>query len=159
MTELLFYHLERQPLERVLPALLEKSLERGWRVVVQAASEERIEALDAQLWTYRDDGFLPHGTWREHEAREQPVLLTVDGDNPNGASVRFLIDGAPVPADAESYQRIVLIFDGNDPDAVAAARLRWSEGKARGFAVTYWQADAQGRWIRRTEDGRQTTDG
>jgi DNA polymerase-3 subunit chi len=158
MTEILFYHLERQPLERVLPSLLEKSLERGWRVVVQAASEERVEALDAQLWTYRDDGFLPHGTWRETESHEQPVLLTVNGDNPNGASVRFLIDGAPVPADADAYQRIVLIFDGNDPDAVAAARARWSEGKARGFDMTYWQADAQGRWFRRTEDRRQTTD-
>ena len=77
MTEILFYHLQRHPLERVLPALVEKSLERGWRVVVQAASEERIEALDAHLWIFRDDSFLPHGTWREAEAAEQPVLLTV----------------------------------------------------------------------------------
>jgi DNA polymerase-3 subunit chi len=148
MTEMLFYHLQRRPLDRVLPALLEKSLERGWRVVVQAASEERIEALDAQLWTFRDDGFLPHGTWRETDAREQPILLTFNTDNPNGATVRFLIDGAPVPADAEVYQRIVLIFDGDDPDAVAAARERWREGKAKGFDVTYWQTDAEGRWQR-----------
>src|SRR6266404_6464604 len=75
-TEILFYHLQRQPIERILPALLEKSLERGWRVVVQAASEERVEALDAHLWTYRDDSFLPHGTWREPQAQEQPILLT-----------------------------------------------------------------------------------
>ena len=149
MTEIVFYHLERQPLERVLPALLEKSLERGWRVVVQAASEERIEALDAHLWTFRDDSFLPHGTARQGEAREQLVLLTIDDDNPNGAVVRFLIDGAPVPADADAYERIVLIFDGEDPDAVAAARQRWSEGKARGFELTYWQTDAQGRWTRK----------
>jgi len=72
MTEILFYHLQRHPLERVLPALVEKSLERGWRVVVQAASEERVEALDAHLWIFRDDSFLPHGTWRDwqqHSAR------------------------------------------------------------------------------------------
>jgi DNA polymerase III subunit chi len=148
MTEMLFYHLQRQPLERVLPTLLEKSLERGWRVVVQAASEERVEALDAQLWTFRDDSFLPHGTTREAEAREQPILLTVGSDNPNGAVVRFLVDGAPVPADAEAYQRIVLIFDGEDPDAVTAARERWGEAKRKGFEVTYWQADAEGRWQR-----------
>jgi DNA polymerase-3 subunit chi len=147
MTEILFYHLQRQPLERVLPALIEKSLERGWRVVVQAA-EERIEALDAYLWTFRDDSFLPHGTWREATVSEQPVVLTVRDDNPNGAAVRFLIDGAPVPADATAYQRIVLLFDGEDPDAVAAARARWSEGKAQGFEVTYWQTDEQGRWQR-----------
>src|SRR5665811_1526715 len=103
MTEILFYHLHGQKLESVLPTLLEKSLERGWRVIVQGASEERIDALDAHLWTYRDDGFLPHGTWREPEAASQPVLLTVNDGNPNGSSVRFLIDGAPVPADAEAY--------------------------------------------------------
>jgi len=148
MTEMLFYHLEHQPLERVLPTLLEKSLERGWRVVVQASSEERIEALDAHLWTFRDDSFLPHGTWREAEARSQPILLTVNPDNPNGATVRFLIEGAMIPEDAEAYQRIVLIFDGEDPDAVAAARERWRESKAKGFDVTYWQTDGEGRWQR-----------
>jgi DNA polymerase III subunit chi len=149
MTEILFYHLQRHPLERVLPALVEKSLERGWRVVVQAASEERIEALDAHLWVFRDDSFLPHGTWREAEAAEQPVLLTVHDGNPNRAAVRFLLDGAPVPADAGDYERIVLLIDGNDPDAVAAARERWSEGRAKGYEVTYWQADENGRWQRK----------
>src|SRR5919201_3670255 len=109
MTEVLFYHLQHQPLERVLPSLLEKSLERGWRVVVQAASEERIEALDAHLWTYRDDGFLPHGTDRDGEAQAQPVLITEHDGNPNGAHVRFLIDGVPLPADAAAYHRIVIL--------------------------------------------------
>ena len=149
MTEILFYHLQRQPLERVLPALLEKSLERGWRVVVQAASEERVEALDAHLWTFRDDSFLPHGTWREPQAREQPILLTIYEDNPIGAEVRFLLDGAPVPADAAAYQRLVLIFDGEDLDAVETARARWGEAKAQGFDVTYWQTDEEGRWQRK----------
>src|SRR6266480_1310824 len=125
MTEILFYHLQRQPLERVLPALLEKSLERGWRVVVQTASEERVDALDAHLWTFRDDSFLPHGTFREPTAAEQPVLLTVNDHNPNAATVRFLIDRAPVPQDAELYDRVVLLFDGEDDEAVAEARTRW----------------------------------
>jgi DNA polymerase III subunit chi len=148
MTEMLFYHLQRQPLERVLPTLIERSLERGWRVIVQAASEERVDALDSHLWTFRDDSFLPHGTWREVDPTEQPVLLTVHDNNPNRADVRFLVDGAPVPADADAYQRIVLIFDGEDPEAVAAARERWSEGRAKGFDVTYWQTDEHGRWQR-----------
>jgi DNA polymerase III subunit chi len=149
MTEILFYHLQQQPLERVLPTLLEKSLERGWRVVVQTASEERAEALDAHLWTFRDDSFLPHGTWRESAAREQPILLTVHDDNPNDARVRFLIDGAPLPGDAAAYDRIVLLFNGEDADAVDAARARWSEAKQNGFDVTYWQPDERGRWQRK----------
>jgi DNA polymerase-3 subunit chi len=150
MTEVLFYHLQGQPIDRVLPMLLERSLERGWRAVVQSSSEERIEALDAQLWTFRDDSFLPHGTHREAaSAAEQPVLLTVNDTNPNGAAVRFLIDGAPLPVDVAAYARIVLLFDGTDDEAVAEARMRWSAAKTAGHDVTYWQADANGRWVKK----------
>jgi DNA polymerase III subunit chi len=148
MTEILFYHLKGQKLEAVLPSLLQRSLQRGWRVVVQAASEERIEALDSHLWTWRDDAFLPHGTWREAEAAAQPILLTVNDDNPNAANVRFLVDGAPMPVEPTRYERVILLFDGEDPDAREAARGRWSEAKTAGFAVTYWQSDENGVWRR-----------
>ncbi|MGA8077211.1 MAG: DNA polymerase III subunit chi [Xanthobacteraceae bacterium] len=148
MTEMLFYHLKGRTPEQVLPPLLQKSLERGWRVVVQASSDERVEALDAHLWTWRDDAFLPHGTWRDAEASEQPIVLTVGDDNPNGAVVRFLVDGATMPGDGGGYDRIVVLFDGEDPDAVDAARERWTKAKAEGIEVTYWQADEQGRWRR-----------
>jgi DNA polymerase III subunit chi len=146
MTEIVFYHLKGQTLEQVLPALLQKSLERGWRVVVQASSEERIEMLDAHLWTWRDDAFLPHGTWRDSEAATQPILLTLNGENPNQAAARFLVDGADMPDNAGAYQRIVLLFDGADPDAVDLARTRWRAAKSSGFDVTYWQPDGNGRW-------------
>jgi DNA polymerase-3 subunit chi len=77
------------------------------------------------------------------------VLLTLNDDNPNGATVRFLIDGAPVPKDAGAYERIVLVFDGEDPDSLDEARTRWTEAKQNGFEVTYWQFDEQGRWQRK----------
>jgi DNA polymerase-3 subunit chi len=148
MTEILFYHMKGQTPEQVLPSLLQKSLERGWRVVVQASSDERVEALDAHLWTWRDDAFLPHGTWRDAEAAEQPIVLTVNEENPNRATVRFLVDGASMPGDQAVYERVVLLFDGDDPDAVETARACWSEAKAAGSEVTYWQADENGRWRR-----------
>jgi len=149
MTEILFYHLQGQKVEAVLPTLLEKSLERGWKVVVQGSSEERMDALDAHLWTYRDDGFLPHGSWREQEAALQPVLLTPNDGNPNAASVRFLIDGAPMPEDPQNYQRIVLLFDGDDEEAVTAARAHWTAIREKGLSATYWQVDGQGRWAKK----------
>jgi len=149
MTEFLFYHLQTQPVEKVLPILLEKSVGRGWRVVVHTSSEERVDALDAHLWTFRDDSFVPHGTFREPTAADQPVLLTVKDDNPNAATVRFLIDRAPIPEDAGQYDRVVLLFDGNDDEAIAEARNRSRAAKERGFEVTYWQADDNGRWQRR----------
>ncbi len=145
MTEVLFYHLQNQPLERVLPEMLEKCLERKWRAVVQLGSEERRDALDAHLWTYRDDGFLPHGTAKDGHAAEQPVWLTATDDNPNAANVRFLADGAEA-ANYSEYQRIVLLFDGNDPDAVDKARASWTSAKAAGHDATYWQQSERGRW-------------
>lgn len=149
MTEVLFYHLQSRSLEQVLPTLLERSLERGWRIVVQSSSDDRVEALDAHLWIYRDDSFLPHGTDKDGNATEHQVLLTADDDNRNGANVRFLVDGAPMPASVAAYHRVVLLFDGDDPDAVAAAREHWSAAKAQGLETTYWQPDERGRWQRK----------
>ena len=146
MTDILFYHLQNQPLERVLPVLLEKSVERGWKVVVEATSPERVEALDALLWTYDDASFLPHGTDREVDAALQPILITMGPERANAASVRFLVDGAPLPADMETYDRIVLLFDGNDPDAVDHARGHWKTARAVAHDCTYWQQDETGRW-------------
>ena len=148
LTEVLFYHLDRQPLERVLPELLEKCIERGWRSVVQLGSEERCEAIDAHLWTYRDDGFLPHGTAKDGHAEAQPVWLTTRDDNPNGATVRFVADGAGLP-DAAGYARIVMLFDGNDNDAVDRARAAWTTAKSAGHEATYWQQSERGRWERK----------
>ena len=148
MTEILFYHLDRQPRERVLPGLLEKCLERGWRTVVQFGTEERCEAIDAHLWTYRDEGFLPHGTVKDGQAEAQPIWLTTDDDNPNGATVRFVTDGAAMP-DPAGYERVVLIFDGHDNDAVDRARMTWKETKAAGHEATYWQQSERGRWERK----------
>ncbi|HKH34586.1 MAG TPA: DNA polymerase III subunit chi [Beijerinckiaceae bacterium] len=146
MTEILFYHLQDKPLEAVLPTLLEKSLGRGWRAVVQATTAERLAALDDHLWTFSDESFLPHGTDREPDAAEQPVVLTLADVNPNEAAIRFLVEGAAVPAEIGGYKRIVLLFDGNDDDALAAARAAWKSVKAGGHETTYWQQDSRGRW-------------
>ena len=102
MTEIWFYHLQRQPLERVLPNLIEKSLEKGWRVAVQARSEERLDALDSWLWTYSDESFLAHGRACDGDGELQPVYLTAGLENPNGAALRLFIEGAEMaPALAE----------------------------------------------------------
>jgi DNA polymerase-3 subunit chi len=145
MTEVYFYHLQNQPLEKVLPQLLEKCLERGWRCVVQAETDERVQALDQHLWTWRDDSFLPHGTDKEANAAEQPVLLTTSDGNANAAKVRFFVEGAN-SEDLAGYERAVHLFDGNDPDSVDAAREQWKSAQAAGHAVTYWQQDDAGRW-------------
>ena len=144
-TEVFFYHLESRTLEQVLPALLERSLDRGWRAAVQASSPERVEALNTLLWTYREESFLPHGADADGTSDAQPVYLTDGETNPNDAAVRFLVDGASLDAVGD-YARVVHIFDGHDTDAVARAREAWAVAKEQGLAVSYWQQDEGGRW-------------
>jgi DNA polymerase III subunit chi len=150
MTEIWFYHLQRQPLERVLPNLIEKSLEKGWRVAVQVRSEDRLDALDSWLWTYSDASFLAHGRARDGDYELQPVYLTDGPENPSGAALRLFVEGAHMaPAltgAGAAYARAVALFDGNCAEELAAARAQWQELKALGFALTYWQQGAAGRW-------------
>jgi len=147
-TEVLFYHLEQQTLEKVLPSLVEKTLERGWRAVVQAGSHERLAAIDLALWTFKEDSFLAHGTAKEGHATDQPVYLTTTGETPNGAGVRFLVDGAEAEA-FSGFVRLVYMFDGNDAEAVQVARSEWTAAKNAGCPVTYWQQSATVKWERK----------
>lgn len=145
MAEILFYHLTERTLEQSLPLLLEKCLERGWRAVVQAGSQERVEVLDNHLWTWREDSFLAHSAAADGTEPEQPVFLTTGTGNPNRAEVRFLVDGADL-ADLSPYVRACFIFDGHDAAAVEQAREQWKREKAAGNPVTYWKQREDGGW-------------
>jgi DNA polymerase-3 subunit chi len=147
VTEFGFYHLRTQPLERALPRLLEKVVERGHRVLLLAESAERAAALDAMLWTFDPASFLPHGTTAQASAGLQPILIATELDYRNGADVLVLIDGMDVP-EAGAFARCLDLFDGNDEGAVAAARERWRRRKHMGNALTYWQQDDKGAWAK-----------
>lgn len=147
MTDIRFYHLQRQRLEDALPALLEKARERGHRIVVQAGTPERVKMLDAHLWTYRPESFLAHAAGPASSAPEQPIWLTAEEERPNNADMLVLVDGAT--ADPGGYTLCCEMFDGQDEDAVAAARTRWTAYKAAGHTLTYWQQTERGGWEKR----------
>lgn len=149
--EVWFYHLGREPLARALPVLVEKALARGWRVVVQTGDPARLKALDDLLWKSKPESFIPHGTDSDGDPARHPVLLTCGTGNANGAALRIHVEGAPVELDGSdpSYERVMLVFDGNDEAELTAARGQWSSLKARGFALAYWQQDDDGRWNRK----------
>lgn len=147
MAEVLFYHLQGQPLEKALPLLLEKTVEKGWNAVIRAGTEERLAVLDEALWSYKEDSFLPHGREEEGDAEHQPILLTTKDIRPNDAEVIFLVDRAPLPA-AYDVERVVLMFDGEDPEALEEARAAWKVVKDLGHPATYWQQDG-GRWVKK----------
>jgi DNA polymerase-3 subunit chi len=147
VTEIGFYHLLATPLERALPRLLELGLKAGFRIVVLAGSPERVEHLDAVLWSYDDASFLPHGSRRDGRPERQPVWLSDSDENPNRADMLVLTDGA-VSSRLAEYRRCLDLFDGNDETALAAARERWRRAKEAGHALTYWQQTATG-WAKK----------
>lgn len=147
--EVWFYHLERTGLETALADLLEKSLQKGWRALVRSPSKERLAQLDQALWAHRDDAFLAHGRADAGDASLQPVLLTTDTDNLNGADCLVLLDRA-APEGCAGFKRTVLIFDGHDTGAVEAARGAWKALKDQGCDLTYWQQGNRG-WEKKAE--------
>lgn len=147
MTRIDFYHLQRKTLEEVLPLLLQKAYATGNRVKVKSCSDERIEYLNAFLWTYTDESFLPHGSRKDGFAEQQPIWLTADTENPNRATFLFLVDGAVESVEMlNNFTRVFNIFDGNSESALTQARQLWKEYKSAGFEVNYWQQDNSGKW-------------
>lgn len=143
--ELWFYHLERTTLADALPELLEKTLDKGWRALVRAPSEDRIDQIDGLLWTAREDGFLPHGRWNEPDPDRQPILLSLNEDNSNKSDVLFALDGVE-PERPDAFARCCVVFDAADEGAVQSARSLWKKAKADGHSIAYWKQSIEGRW-------------
>ena len=147
----IFYHLTRQPLEAVLPVLLGRARDAGWRVVVRGTSKDRIEWLDEKLWLGPEDGFLPHGVDGGEFDADQPILLTTKRGAENGAQCLMSIDGADVLADEiEKLERVCILFDGNDPTSLDHARGQWKTLSEAGCKAQYWSQDS-GKWEMKAE--------
>lgn len=143
--EIWFYHLERSTLGEVLPGLLDRTLDRGWRALVRAPDDGRLDEIGQGLWAWRDDSFLAHGSAAAPHAERQPILLSASGENLNGAQALFIVDGAEL-GETEAYQRCFILFDGRDDQAVAAERVRWKALKEAGANLAYWKQSPEGRW-------------
>lgn len=155
MAEIRFYHLTRYRLEEALTRLLRRVLERQDRAVIMASTSERVEALNAHLWTYDPASFLPHGSAKDGHAAEQPIYLTAQLENPNGAKLLMLCDGAPAPATealgALGYELVCELFNGHDDEAVAEARAHWRFYREAGHKIAYFQQNDEGGWVDKTQ--------
>lgn len=145
MTIIQFYHLTATPFERALPRLLEKAVEAKYRVLLVADSEEKVEIIDQILWTYSPGAFLPHGTRKDAYPELQPVFIGTSLENLNSANLLFITQGTQAET-PEAYKRILDLFDGHRPEAVAAARERWKKYKEGGHAMSYFQQNEKGNW-------------
>lgn len=147
MAEIGFYHLTRTTTEAALPPLLGRTLAAGQRAVIRCGSAERLAALDTSLWLSQNPDWLPHGSAATGHADRQPIWLTEEDEAPNGACFLFLIDGQE-SARLDAFERVFDLFDGNDENAVAAARGRWLAARAGGHQLSYWQQGPRG-WERK----------
>lgn len=151
MSEVYFYHMTHAPLETTLPFLLGKSVEAGWRVVVRGREARRIAWLDEKLWLGPEEGFLPHGRAGGPHDADQPILLTTDDGLPNGAAALVSIDGADITVEElAGLTRAMILFDGNDPQAVDQARSQWKALTGAGVKAKYWSQET-GRWEMKAE--------
>lgn len=145
--EVSFYHLTTHPLEKVLPKILEKVYGGGLRALVLVDTLERMQMLNASLWTYSSGAFLPHGMDgnKSYDPGENPIWLTLEPNNKNNASVLVVTGGQSVD-DLSGYARCVDIFDGNDLCALAAAQNRCGQYQKNGHSVVYWKQSLNGNW-------------
>ncbi|MDO6480698.1 DNA polymerase III subunit chi [Shimia thalassica] len=147
-----FYHLTRHPLDITLPMLIGKARGAGWRVLVRGRSPERMDWLDQKLWLQGDESFLPHGQAGGPHDADQPVLLSHhETENGNQAGCLMTIDGASISSDeVRSSDRVCILFDGHDMDAVAQARVQWKTLTDAGCAAQYW-SEEDGGWAKKAE--------
>jgi len=146
-----FYHLTQSSVEQTLPMLLDKSRAAGWVVEVRGLERTFMERLDRGLWSGPPEGFLPHGlVGGDHDA-DQPILLTTGETAPNEANCVMSVQGADIsPQEVNAAERVCILFDGYDGDALAKARTQWKTLTDAGCSAQYWSQDS-GRWEKKAE--------
>jgi DNA polymerase-3 subunit chi len=145
MTAIQFYHLISTPMERALPKLLEKAHGAGFKLLLVAGNEARVEYLNDLLWTYDPGSFLAHGSAKDGNSQHQPIFISTETQAPNGANIMVATDGT-IPPEPEHFERILDMFDGNDPESVAKARQRWTLYKNAGHSISYMKQTENGGW-------------
>ncbi len=146
-----FYHLTQRPLEETLPVLLEKAQGAGWRIAVRGRAPDRLAWLDDRLWLGPEEGFLPHGLAGGPHDALQPILLTASPEAANDPACVMAIDGADIsPDEVNALERVCILFDGTDPEAVQQARVQWKSLTGAGCSAQYWSEES-GRWEKKAE--------
>ncbi|WP_050527733.1 DNA polymerase III subunit chi [Pseudorhodobacter aquimaris] len=145
MGVVMFYHLTASGMEETARALLTRSLQAGWRVMLRGTDAAGLERLDQILWQGPAESFLPHGLAGGPHDAQQPILLGT-GAIANGAKALMAVEGAEVSLDeARGLERVFILFNGHDDVAVAAARVQWKTLTGAGLAAQYW-SEENGSW-------------
>jgi len=148
MTEIRFYHLQKQSLDEVLPAILQKAFQMKKNIVVRMANDNEIERMNKHLWAFKPDVFLPHGSVKDGYAEHQPIWLSSSSDNPNEAKILILTQGM-AEENLANYDLCCEMLDGQNETSISEARKRWKTYQDAGHDVTYWHQNENGSWAKK----------
>lgn len=147
MESVRFYHLTATSLESALPKLLEKIYQQGHRVTVLLDVPERVEYFDRLLWCFDPSSFLPHTKSEDALAIHSPIILATPSDRLTPSDVMMVCyDQFPENLNFENFKMCCVMFDGNNPNEVQAARQRWGILNKDEFLMTYWKQSEHGQW-------------
>lgn len=137
-----FYQLTRDPAEKVVPALAQRILDDGGRLLVIGNEPAQLDAISSTLWQWKPESFLANGKAGESSEAAQPILLSDSTDAANGARFVLIADGQ-WRDEALGFDRVFYLFP---PARTDDARAAWRvlTGKD-GVECRYWKQDG-GKW-------------
>ena len=117
--------------------LIEKAYRSGQFCYVYTDSLQQSQQLDNQLWTFRENSFIPHQIYDENNQTpeyEKSVLIGSLAAPKNWQKLIFNLS-SNYPDDLKTTKRVLEILDNNE-DLKQAGRQRFRQYKDDGFEVS-----------------------
>jgi len=115
--------------------LVERIRARSLRVLIHCPDEDEARHLDRLLWTFREEGFIPHGRLGAVDPALTPVLISANGEPLS--EHQALINLAPeIPPFFARFERLCELID-HDPRVRHAGRERFRQYRAQGYVIEH----------------------
>ena len=148
MTQIIFYNTAPLQVEKTLFSLLEKSLEKGNKSLLLFKDKEKCLSINEQLWTYKQNSFLPHISEDDqiYDNIDVPVYLSTRNENPFKAELLFSIDGF-LPDNIDHFERVIIIIDVNDKLLNEKYKNYYLDINKNFEDIVFYKSDDNGKWI------------
>ncbi len=140
-----FWQLSRDPVERVVALIAERTRGAGEKLLVVAGDEGQRSAISRALWEAKPEAFLAHGEAMALQAERQPILLSSECEAANGARYVVLADGI-WREQTEGFERAFLLFG---EAGIEAARGVWRQFDGREDVTRSYYAQEEGKWVKK----------
>ena len=117
--------------------LIEKAYRSGQFCYVYTDSLQQSQQLDNQLWTFRENSFIPHQLYNDDDKApdyQQTVLIGTQTPPENWQKLIFNLS-SNYPGDLMKTDRVLEILDNNEA-LKQAGRQRFRQYKQDGFTIS-----------------------